>query len=121
MSKHKDAATRYKAAYERVRLQRDFYEGATSSLLHQVRMLGGDPMQASKRASKGENLDPKKARVSNPIVLDEGTAHIDIPIARDRLSTTSPRKFAREVDRDSDRGAQTQSLRPASKCSRIHF
>lgn len=63
-SKHKDAAARYKSAYERVKLQRDFYEGATTSLLHQVRMLGGDPMQASKRASKGENLDPKKARVS---------------------------------------------------------
>ncbi|KAF8609450.1 hypothetical protein BDV93DRAFT_518267 [Ceratobasidium sp. AG-I] len=62
-SKHKDAAARYKSAYERVRLQRDFYEGATSSLLHQVRMMGGDPMQASKRASKGENLDTKKARL----------------------------------------------------------
>lgn len=77
-SKHKDAAARYKSAYERVRLQRDFYEGATSSLLHQVRMLGGDPMQASKRASKGENLDPKKARVSDPPQLHASAKLISI-------------------------------------------
>ncbi|KAG9098848.1 hypothetical protein FRC06_005907 [Ceratobasidium sp. 370] len=61
--KHKESASRYKAAYERIRLQRNFLEGATASLLHQVRMLGGDPMQASDRASKGEDLDPKKARL----------------------------------------------------------
>ncbi|KAG8748537.1 hypothetical protein FRC10_003671 [Ceratobasidium sp. 414] len=61
--KHKESVSRYKAAYERVRLQRNFFEGATASLLHQVRMLGGDPMQASDRASKGEGLDPQKARL----------------------------------------------------------
>ncbi|KAG8699440.1 hypothetical protein FRC09_006626 [Ceratobasidium sp. 395] len=61
--KSRDSASRYKVAYERVRLQRNFFEGATASLLHQVRMLGGDPMQASDRASKGEDLDPKKARL----------------------------------------------------------
>ncbi|KAG8712578.1 hypothetical protein FRC08_014351 [Ceratobasidium sp. 394] len=62
-SKHRESVSRYKAAYERIRLQRNFLEGATASLLHQVRMLGGDPMQASDRASKGEDLDPKKARL----------------------------------------------------------
>ncbi|CUA73898.1 hypothetical protein RSOLAG22IIIB_01419 [Rhizoctonia solani] len=58
-----NSLAKYKAAYERVRLQRNFYERATSSLVHQVNMLGGDPMQASKRASKGEDLDPKGARI----------------------------------------------------------
>lgn len=59
----KDPVAKYKAAYQRVKLQRDFYERAASSLLHQVRMMGGDPMQASSQASKGEDLDPKKARI----------------------------------------------------------
>ncbi|KEP53669.1 hypothetical protein V565_027640 [Rhizoctonia solani 123E] len=58
-----NSLTKYKAAYERVRLQRNFYERATSSLVHQVNMLGGDPMQASRWASKGEDLDPKQARI----------------------------------------------------------
>ncbi|KDN43476.1 hypothetical protein RSAG8_06065, partial [Rhizoctonia solani AG-8 WAC10335] len=58
-----DSLAKYKAAYERVRLQRNFYERATSSLVHQVNVLGGDPMQASRRASKGEDLDPKRARI----------------------------------------------------------
>ncbi|CAE6434102.1 unnamed protein product [Rhizoctonia solani] len=58
-----NSLTKYKAAYERVRLQRNFYERATSSLVHQVNVLGGDPMQASRRASKGEDLDPKRARI----------------------------------------------------------
>jgi hypothetical protein len=59
-----DLLTKYKVAYERTRLQRDFYERAASSLVYQVDVLGGDPMQASRQASKGEDLDPKNARVS---------------------------------------------------------
>ncbi|QRV76310.1 hypothetical protein RhiJN_04325 [Ceratobasidium sp. AG-Ba] len=57
-----EPTSRYKAAYERVKLQRNFYEGAVASLLHQVRMLGGDPMQAWDSASEGEDLDLKTAR-----------------------------------------------------------
>ncbi|KAH7344635.1 hypothetical protein B0J17DRAFT_636284 [Rhizoctonia solani] len=62
--KWKDPLAKYKAAYERVRLQRNFYEQVASSLVRQVEMLGGDPMQSSERASKGEDVDPKRARVS---------------------------------------------------------
>ncbi|KAG8715486.1 hypothetical protein FRC11_003792 [Ceratobasidium sp. 423] len=58
-----DPLVKYKTAYERVRLQRDFFERAASSLVHQVNMLGGDPMQSSRRAAKGEDLDPKGARI----------------------------------------------------------
>ncbi|CAE6423618.1 unnamed protein product [Rhizoctonia solani] len=58
-----DLLTKYKVAYERTRLQRDFYERAASSLVYQVDVLGGDPMQASRQASKGEDLDPKNARL----------------------------------------------------------
>ncbi|CAE6375441.1 unnamed protein product [Rhizoctonia solani] len=58
-----DASAKYKAAYERIRLQRDFYERAASSLVHQVDILGGDPMQASRQASKEGELDSKAARI----------------------------------------------------------
>ncbi|KAF8741914.1 hypothetical protein RHS02_03704, partial [Rhizoctonia solani] len=58
-----DPSAKYKAAYERIRLQRDFYERAASSLVHQVEILGGDPMQASRQASKEGELDSKAARI----------------------------------------------------------
>ncbi|KAG9124554.1 hypothetical protein FRC07_011162, partial [Ceratobasidium sp. 392] len=62
-SKNRESASRYKAAYERVRSQRNFFQGAVASLIHQVRILGGDPMQASDLASKVGDIDPKTARL----------------------------------------------------------
>lgn len=63
VSKGQDSLAKYKAGYKRVRLQRNFYEQVASSLVDQVKMLGGDPMQSSKRASEEEELDPKRARI----------------------------------------------------------